>query len=252
MKKHIIALIFVACGLLTYCQVNKGIVYYQASMVGLDTTKVKQETPEQRKTYNDVMNIANAVNKLKLELNFKKSESFFLVSNNLINSEDELTYKLARTISNTRSNFYFSSQNQNLIEEKESFGELFLISKEVKINDWMLLSETKMIGEYLCYKATRSIELINRHGIPFIRKQEVWFTPDIPLPFGPKEFVGFPGLVLLVKENKTQYLATKIVLNPQKEIEINKPTKGKKVTEEEYKEISTKSINNTKSIFGIK
>ncbi|WP_405611677.1 GLPGLI family protein [Polaribacter sp. Asnod1-A03] len=61
----------------------------------------------------------------------------------------------------------------------------------------------------------------------------VWFTSIIPVSFGPKDFNGLLGLVLLVEMKKRTITASKIVLNPKKKIKIKKPTKGKKMTAEE-------------------
>ena len=79
----------------------------------------------------------------------------------------------------------------------------------------------------MCFKAI-DIESKNTKMKPL-----VWFTPEIPVSFGPKEFSGLPGLVLLVEMHKRRIEATKIILNPAEEIEITKPEKGKKITAEE-------------------
>jgi GLPGLI family protein len=70
-----------------------------------------------------------------------------------------------------------------------------------------------------------------------VRKQTVWYTLDIPLPFGPKEFVGFPGLVIEVEDHNLTYKVRKIKLNPQKEITLKKPIKGKKMSQNEYDKV---------------
>jgi GLPGLI family protein len=57
-------------------------------------------------------------------------------------------------------------------------------------------------------------------------KPIVWFTPQILVSFGPKEFTGLPGLVILVKMYNRTISASKIVLNPKEKIEIIKLKKG--------------------------
>jgi GLPGLI family protein len=54
---------------------------------------------------------------------------------------------------------------------------------------WTLTQDTATISGYHCQKAT-----CHYHGRDF----EAWFTPDVPLKFGPWKFGGLPGLVIKV------------------------------------------------------
>ena len=64
-------------------------------------------------------------------------------------------------------------------------------------------------------------------------KPVAWFTPEIPVSFGPLKYNGLPGLVILVELSKRTISASEIILNPKKEIIIKKTLKGKKITAEE-------------------
>ena len=75
-------------------------------------------------------------------------------------------------------------------------------------------------------------------------KPIVWFTPQIPVSFGPLEYNGLPGLVILVEMYNRTISASKIVLNPKEKIKLKKLIKGDRVTEEEFKE-KTKSFFKT-------
>ncbi|MBM6498738.1 GLPGLI family protein [Flavobacterium macrobrachii] len=123
--------------------------------------------------------------------------------------------------------FYSNSIEKSTLTQKESFGELFLISS--KFLDWELTSETKKIGNYTCFKAKYIAKNDNKNLI-----DEVWYTPEIPVQFGPTKYIGLPGLVLEVIAGKVRFTATKIQLNSQQPIVIEKPNKGTKITEEEY------------------
>ena len=61
-----------------------------------------------------------------------------------------------------------------------------------------------------------------------------WFTPQIPVKNGPGEYAGLPGLILEMNIDRTTILCSKIVLNPNEMDEIEPPSKGTKVTREEY------------------
>ena len=62
--------------------------------------------------------------------------------------------------------------------------------------DWVLENETKMIDGVLCRKAT-----INYRGRNWI----FWYTPDIPVSYGPWKFYGLPGLVVLAEEETKNF-----------------------------------------------
>lgn len=59
-------------------------------------------------------------------------------------------------------------------------------------------NEKKVILGYTCMKAT------SNDG------QTVWFCKDLPVPDGPQDYVGLPGLVLAVEASAHSIIATKI------------------------------------------
>ena len=64
-----------------------------------------------------------------------------------------------------------------------------------------------------------------------IKEEQVvaWFTPDIPLQFGPKNYNGLPGLILQIDKEKFSILATQVILNPDEKIEIEAVKKDEKI-----------------------
>ena len=104
-----------------------------------------------------------------------------------------------------------------------------------------------MIGNYLCLKGTTEKDIKNRisrfrrfskkdtkNKVTKKTKIIAWYTPEIPVSNGPKDFQGLPGLILQIDAGNTQYLCTKIVLNPKEKIEIIPPNKGKVITQKKY------------------
>ena len=65
---------------------------------------------------------------------------------------------------------------------------------------------------------------------------EAWYTPQIPVGNGPLEYWGLPGLILEVSAGNTTMLCTKLILNPEEQIEIEAPDKGEEVTKDKYQE----------------
>lgn len=64
-----------------------------------------------------------------------------------------------------------------------------------------------------------------------------WYTMDVPVPQGPENYWGLPGLILEVSDGKTTILCSKIVINPKEKKEIKAPKNGKVVTQKEYDKI---------------
>jgi GLPGLI family protein len=158
-------------------------------------------------------------------------------------------------------------ENMLEIEEKEFFSKEFLVEGKLTKWDWQITQESKQIGDYMCVKATliipvtaEEIKAINdikeqqknskfQFGeIPDPKDKEViaWFTPEIPLGHGPREFWGLPGLVLELHKDKESFLATQIILNPKNKNQIKQPKKGKKVTKEEYQKIEKDKFDSMK------
>ena len=95
-------------------------------------------------------------------------------------------------------------------------------------NNWKITQETDTYLGYPVIKATSG------HDI-------VWFTPQIPVPFGPNGLGGLPGLILKYKHNAKlrglyELVAVKIKFF-KKPVKIKKPSKGTLRTEEEGKKI---------------
>ena len=136
--------------------------------------------------------------------------------------------------------------NRFRILQLNALGESFLINKPKLI--WKTQNDTKKIGEYNCFKATTEI-IVNSKG----RKQLItaWFTPKIPVSFGPLGYDGLPGLILELEVYKKIYYAKKITLNFKEVIKIEKPIKGIKVTEKEYQEMASSTMQNFKKSKGL-
>lgn len=73
---------------------------------------------------------------------------------------------------------------------------VFIKDEYAKLN-WNITEETKTIGEYSCIKAITSYR-----G----REWMAWFTPDIPLPYGPWKLHGLPGLVMEAADMTNKYV----------------------------------------------
>jgi len=162
-------------------------------------------------------------------LNFLFYESLYSSDSNLDN-EGEKGINLIK-ITAGKGFFYTNMKTKETLKVTNDFGKKYLINM-TPLN-WKFFSKTKKIGQYNCYKATTSIVIEGRWN-KSVKPITAWFTTEIPVSFGPKNYNGLPGLVLELYEGKLLYKATKIELNSTKSTPIVRPTKGIKVTENEY------------------
>jgi GLPGLI family protein len=153
---------------------------------------------------------------------------------------------------------YKNTKEKRYTNQNESFSKLFLIQDKLEDIKWELGSETKNIGDYTCYKATfkREVEVIqggisvngdkdlDEESKPEMKEITVtaWYTPQIPVSTGPAQYHGLPGLILEVNDGTTTMMCSKVVLNPEKSVEIKEPTKGKKITQKKYDDMMEKKM----------
>ena len=152
------------------------------------------------------------------------------------------------------------------LQSTEFMGKKFLISNDQNKIKWVMEKEQKMIGNYLCFKATaqvskpktmtsvwRKAEKENdsiKDSANYEVQEEysmvtAWYTPQIPVSHGPAEFGGLPGLILELTTDRTVMLCTRVVMNPEKRIQISEPTKGEFVSRTEFEnivEVKTKEM----------
>jgi GLPGLI family protein len=205
-------------------------------------------------------------------LTFNKEESIF--------KEDE---KLSSPVTGRGPSVWGSSfspgpQYKNIkervfLQDQEFFGKQFLIKEDIQSLEWKMETETKQIGQYLCFKATAKkvsteVDLMPRRRETnenksdslkvrdstnlkeeVIKDEEVkmidviaWYTPQIPVSQGPSEYWGLPGLILEVSAGNNTMLCSKIVINPEDKTEIEAPKKGQVVTKKEYNDIITEKM----------
>ncbi|ALU73908.1 GLPGLI family protein [Tenacibaculum dicentrarchi] len=220
-------------------QSQQGIITYKKSI----ERKTPTEKDKKASNFNQFERVNKSIDKLlknaEFELRFTIKESFFVLMPSLILEKSSWS-KLA-LVPYGNSKFY--NTKDEILFEKNIFGEDFLISNE-QLN-WQLKNETKKIGNYLCYKAI-AIEKKMYRGKMKEYPVIAWYCPEISSSFGPIGVAGLPGLILEVNKGNIKYRATKINLNPKKNIKITKLTKGKKITRKKLGEMISEAMGNFK------
>lgn len=125
--------------------------------------------------------------------------------------------------------------NKSVVEQKEFMTRTFLIEGEVSEHVWKMSGNQKMIHDYPCQEAVLENEDKNI---------KVWFTPAIPVSAGPESYNGLPGLILEVNIDDGEHIITakNIELDAIPENLLSKPTKGKKVSKDEFDKIVAERI----------
>ena len=144
---------------------------------------------------------------------------------------------------------YKNIKENRLVQEQEFYGKKFLVKDQLQAIEWNMGTESKLIGQYMCFKATASVPTSELSWYNFswqdlreepeddtvkITQVEAWYTLQIPLRHGPAEYWGLPGLILEVSAGNTTILCSQIVLNPKEKVDIKIPEKGKEITKNDY------------------
>jgi GLPGLI family protein len=126
-------------------------------------------------------------------------------------------------------------------------GKSYIIADSIKKLSWKVAGETKVILGHNCMKATaqrmqESFRMTMDNGEA--KREKVmdtmnivaWFTNEIPGSFGPDTYQGqLPGTILEIDVNNGRNSFKAIEISPKVDIaKIKEPSKGKKVTAEEF------------------
>lgn len=182
-------------------------------------------------------------------LSFNNNESFYKEVPKLNAPQAAPKSGIQIKISGNSDVLYRNISENTYKSETEIMSKEFLIQDTLKKPNWVLAKDTKNIGDYLCFKATLTDTIqkskFDDKTMEYEETEEervttAWYTLQIPVPHGPSNFWGLPGLVLEINDGDQTILCSKIVLNPKKGVNIEVPKKGKKVTQAKFDEIQEK------------
>ncbi|MCG2420501.1 GLPGLI family protein [Aequorivita sp. F47161] len=194
-------------------------------------------------TYNNVLNYSGSKPKqVEGNLYFNSQESIYI---NLNKTEiiDNNTKSGDIIITNTDSigyRYYHNLQSKKFICRETVLDEFKLkyyiyedyLASEIQ---WKLSNEFKLISDYNCQKAIGEFR-----GRIF----EAWFTPDIPLPYGPWKLGGLPGLILEVYDSTHEvYFSAEQIIIPYEKTNgiINEPRSDPKISQKEFVQMNENS-----------
>ena len=220
---------------------------HQKMNVIFDSTEV---SPERQSALNEML--ARQLNKEYI-LNFDKEQSSYKEQEKLEEPQQSGTMVMI-AFSDASSLLYKNIKEKRYSSQRDLYGKEFLVVDELETIDWKLTNESKQIGQYTCYKATKSEMTMGSVSIDGDgnRTEEApeeititaWYAPELPISNGPDLYWGLPGLILEVNDGSRVIICTKLILNSDKKVSIEEPQKGKKVNEEEFEELMQAKIIN--------
>lgn len=209
----------------SFSQVSSGIVTYKITPISL----VKDDSSYFKELQLKKMKFSNFI---EYKLKFNNKISVFYLEKIL---NDEARIKTIRLFDVGK----IFILNGFKIRQKQQYGTDFIIKSNMLDVKWKISNETKKIGKYICHKATTVKKIINPVGV-FYRDITAWYCPKLPIPFGPMGYGNLPGLILELKIDKKGIYSVKDIVLSEKQIEINEPNKGERVSEKEFIEIGKK------------
>lgn len=206
---------------------TSGFAYY-----GIQLPEYKDKDGKNNDMLYEAKKIAESQNFI---LEFNETQSHFYLANVMEKENNSVLINGVANILSGNENYY--DKDKQLSINKHVDG--ILIKDKDAVKSWTITNETKIIDNYLCYKAEFTKKYKGYNGEKS-KKIIAWFAPSLPFHFGPNSYNGLPGLVLELIETGEKvktYFIKKIELKDQ-DIQIKFPL-GKVLTEEEYMKGST-------------
>ena len=207
---HVIALIFFANVLQAQIFIEKGMIEYQvvvnnhkAMGDGTWAEMFKDKIPKLSTSY--------------YQLTFDGNKSIYL-----FNRKDEKT-KSPWSNGNDEDNIWYNDySSEKFIQQKNIFGETYILADSLKRIDWKITNENRMIAGFNCRKAV---------GVLFDSVYVfAFYTDEITVSGGPMSLHGLPGMILgiTIPRMFSSWVATKIEISGVNYSKISAPAKGKK------------------------
>lgn len=238
MKKIILLLYFILFCTSSFSQTKTTKVTYKLAIS--DNLLSEEESSKYSKAQLEAIKIRYSnYDLLEYSLLFNNNESLFYLNDVEIGIVSDFeNNKLISILKNEKKKKYYKNLKSDKVVFATSMGgENLLITGKTNQIKWKLTNKSKIIGKNTCYKAV----LIEGNKLLGFNQNliiEAWYTPEIPLSFGPLHFEGLPGLILELSLGPKTYYASSINYNTNNE--IKELVDGKVITRERYSSILEK------------
>jgi len=211
------------CAYIVSSQATEGKIIYKIDMERFQ----KKESSNNGPSAGLINKMANYITNLNVELLFNTEFAVFRHPKTLPIDNDEKIDLMAKSLV-SRGQYYTNLIDSTQIFVTEYEGQVLNVESKFKKNKWILTKETKLIGDFICYKATLNKKIAGNTKVII-----AWYSPEIPLPFGPKDYVGqLPGLILELDEPFLRYRCSTIIMNQKQS--ITWPKEVETISEEQF------------------
>ncbi len=125
---------------------------------------------------------------------------------------------------------YRNFEEETKTEIIEMLGKTYVIEDSLKVPKWKVMNKIKEVAGQLCMLAVTE-DTIKKQKI------EAWFAHDLPVPMGPGQYYGLPGLIMELDVNEGDLVITakKVEMKSiDEEVKLPKKLKGKNLNSKEY------------------
>ncbi len=238
MKKVSFAFISICFSLSIFAQQKEGKVIYQRTMQMQiqinDNDHLQQMMPKSRTD--------------KFELSFGNNQSVWKHIDEDENTDEMNTNGMQIRMMAPGQNdiIFYDFGAAKKTEQRDMMDKKFIITDSIRKLNWKLTGETQTILGHACQQAIAQrtgkrtqMNMDNgkmeRKEINDTTKMVAWFTNDIPVPAGPEVQGQLPGLILALDMNNGRMVYKALEIQTKIDIAtIKEPTKGKKVTPDEF------------------
>lgn len=245
---------------ITSAQIKEGTVVYERKI-----NMYRKITDEQMRAYVPEFKVSKHV------LIFSDSTSMFkaVIETELPEQSNGTGQRMVFSMGSASEDdeLYNDFKSLKSILKTELGAKTFIIDDSIKLQEWTLTGETKKIAGYTCKKAV-SMQQVKTGGAmkvtfggnenaridsskianaPKIIEVEVvaWYAEALNSPSGPENYTGLPGVILQLDFNNGEIVYTAIELKKSiDKKELKEPTKGKKITQAEFKKLQKEMMNN--------
>lgn len=138
-------------------------------------------------------------------LYYKNGESLYIEEKEKIAQNEDLNIQNQSSkkieIGKNGGGIYKNFKTKEYLHEADVLGKELLVVDKLNKIQWKLLGEEKTIGNYKCKNA---VATINNEEIT------AWFTDEVALQDGPKDFYGLPGLIMELIAEKRHTMQSKL------------------------------------------
>lgn len=142
----------------------------------------------------------------------------------------------------THDEYYFYTKPHHFLTTTRLLATDYIFDHPYPEISWKIGKETKKVDRFNCTKAT---------GVFAGRKYTVWFTKELPYPFGPWKLQGLPGLILEAEDSKGE-VAFKFMeyanLEGMKE-DTSVPPSSERISDKEFQAIIEMAKKDPKSAY---